>query len=147
MRAYGGRKIVSFVPTGDRNDRTRVSAVMESHDSLSGCRRRHSPERAPRVDGERADEPARVRRMPYVSNGALPRAARFPPPAPVPPRASRPRSRPRAPRGSATPADSTSHRRPPEPDSTGSVVDRRTVWRPSILADMFWSVVNLIVAL
>ena len=36
---------------------------------------------------------------------------------------------------------------PPEPGSTGSVVDRRTVWRPSILTDMFWSVVNLIVAL
>ena len=31
--------------------------------------------------------------------------------------------------------------------STGSVVDRRTRMRPSILTDMFWSVVNLIVAL
>ena len=75
--------------------------------------------------------------------------ARFPPPPPFR-RASRPpRSRSRAPRDEqpATPADATSHRHPPEPDSTGSVVDRRTVWRPSILADMFWSVVNLIVAL
>ena len=31
--------------------------------------------------------------------------------------------------------------------STGSVVNRRTRMRPSILTDMFWSVVNLIAAL
>jgi len=86
--------------------------------------------------------------MPYVSNGALPRAAPFPPRPPVPPRDPTPQiPLPRPREQPATPADATSHRHPPEPDSTGSVVDRRTVWRPSILADMFWSVVNLIVAL
>ena len=36
--------------------------------------------------------------MPYVSNGALPRAARFPPPAPAPPRVPTPQIPPRAPR-------------------------------------------------
>ena len=84
--------------------------------------------------------------MPYVSNGALPRAARFPPPAPAPPRVPTqiPLPRPLAPQHPLTQPRTDA---PPEPGSTGSVVDRRTVWRPSILTDMFWSVVNLIVAL
>ena len=106
-----GRK-VSFVSTGDHNDRN-CCTLCESRDSFSSrvAVAVTRPRRARRVDGERADEPARVRRMPYVSNGALPRAARFPPPAPAPPRVPTQIPLPRPP-GSATPADSTSHRCP-----------------------------------
>lgn len=88
--------------------------------------------------------------MPYVSNGTHPRVhhtlriTRAPRvlPDPIPPAPPRISLRAQHPT-----TDSPSLDILPRTPSTGSVVDRRTRMRPSILTDMFWSVVNLIVAL
>ena len=63
-------------------------------------------------------------------------------PARLPPETSS--SSPPLARGSASsrPPLAPSHPRP-----AGSVVQNRSVWRPSIITDVFWSVVNLIAAL
>ena len=89
--------------------------------------------------------------MAYISGGTHPRvhhapritrAPRVLPRDPIPPAPPRINLRAQHPIRDSPSLDTLS--RTP---STGSVVDRRTRMRPSILTDMFWSVVNLIVAL
>ena len=110
------------------------------------------PGRGPRdgAVGARRRIRADIARMPYVSNGTHPRVhhtlriTRAPRvlPDPIPPAPPRISLRAQHPIRDSPSLDTLS--RTP---STGSVVNRRTRMRPSILTDMFWSVVNLIVAL
>jgi hypothetical protein len=88
--------------------------------------------------------------MAYISGGTHPRVHHAPRitraprvlPDPIPPAPPRINLRAQHPIRDSPSLDTLS--RTP---STGSVVNRRTRMRPSILTDMFWSVVNLIVAL